>query len=123
MEQHVRALGVIYVIFGILGIVLGIALLVLMVGIGAASGDRDAGIIMGSVGLFVGLLVSILSIPTVVAGVGLQRYRPWARILALVLAVLHIFSFPLGTAVGIYAFWVLLNERTQPLFATARPAV
>lgn len=117
MEQHVRALGVIYVILGILGILLGIALLVLMVGIGAASGDRDAGIIMGSIGLFVGLLIAILSIPTIVAGIGLQRYRPWARILALILAVLHIFNFPLGTAVGAYAFWVLLNDRTTTLFA------
>ncbi|MGZ8851583.1 MAG: hypothetical protein ACXW3E_14820 [Thermoanaerobaculia bacterium] len=117
MEQHVRALGVIYVIFGILGVLLGIALLVLLGGIGAASGDREAWWIMGGIGFFVGAIIAILSIPTIVAGIGLQRFRPWARILALILAVLHIFSFPLGTAVGVYAFWVLLNERTQPLFA------
>jgi len=119
MEQHVRTLGIIYVILGILGILLGIGLLVLMVGIGAASGDKEAAWIVSGVGFFVAFIIAVLSIPTIIAGIGLQRFRPWARILALILAVLNLFSFPIGTAVGIYALWVLLNERTQPLFVRA----
>lgn len=49
---------------------------------------------------------------------GLLHFRPWARILAIILAVLHIFSFPFGTALAIYTLWVLLSSETQPLFAT-----
>ena len=47
---------------------------------------------------------------------GLLKYRPWARILALIVAVLHLFSFPFGTALGVYAFWVLLSAQSAPVF-------
>jgi len=116
MEQHVRVLGVIYVILGVLHLLIAGGFLVLMVGIGAASGDRQAAWIVSGVGLAVATVIAVLSIPTIVTGIGLQRFRPWSRIVALILAIFHLFSFPTGTAVGIYALWVLLNERTQPLF-------
>ena len=34
----------------------------------------------------------------------------------LVLAVLHVLNFPFGTALSIYAFWVLLNSQSAGLF-------
>ena len=116
MEEHVRALGVIYVILGVLHLLVGAAMLVLMIGIGAASGDREAAWIVSGVGLFVGGIIAVLAIPTIFTGIGLQRFRPWSRIVAVILAILNLSSFPVGTAVGIYALWVLLNERTRPLF-------
>jgi hypothetical protein len=30
--------------------------------------------------------------------------------------VLNLFVLPFGTALGIYALWVLMNEQTRPLF-------
>jgi hypothetical protein len=116
MEEHVRALGVIYVILGVLHLLVGAAMLVLMIGIGAASGDREAAWIVSGVGLFVGGIIAVLAIPTIITGIGLQRFRPWSRIVAVILAILNLSSFPVGTAVGIYALWVLLNERTRHLF-------
>ena len=44
------------------------------------------------------------------AGVGLLHYRSWGRVLAIVMSVFLLFKFPIGTAIGIYAFWVLLSE-------------
>ena len=44
-----------------------------------------------------------------IAGIGLLRYREWARILTLILASLMLIGIPFGTAIGIYAFWVLLS--------------
>ena len=117
MEQHVRILGIIYVIYGILLLLIAGGLFAVMAGIGAMSGDRDAAWIMSGIGFFVAAIVALLSIPTIITGVGLQRFRPWARILALVLAVFKLLSFPIGTAIAVYAFWVLLNQRTEPLFA------
>lgn len=42
-----------------------------------------------------------------VAGFSLLNRRPWGRMLAIVLAVLALFKFPFGTALGIYTLWVL----------------
>jgi hypothetical protein len=116
MEHHVRILGVIYVILGLLHLLLAGGILVLMVGIGAAAGDRQTAWIIGGVGMTVATVIAVLSIPTIVTGIGLQRFRPWSRIVALMLAIFNLFSFPIGTAVGIYALWVLLHERTEQLF-------
>jgi hypothetical protein len=41
------------------------------------------------------------------AGLSLLKRRPYGRVLAIVLAVLALFKFPLGTALGIYTLWVL----------------
>ncbi len=66
--------------------------------------------------LFTSCILLIISIPGFIAGIGLLKFRQWARILAIILAVLNILSFPLGTALAIYTFWVLLNAQTAPLF-------
>jgi hypothetical protein len=49
------------------------------------------------------------------------NYKPWARVLGLVLAVINLFNIPFGTALGIYALWVLLNKDTERLFAQPTP--
>jgi hypothetical protein len=38
------------------------------------------------------------------------------------LAVLNLFFLPLGTALAVYAFWVLLSEQTRRLFEPALPS-
>jgi len=48
-----------------------------------------------------------------IAGWGLYERRPWARILAIVLAFLSLFHPPLGTAIGIYTLWVLLPAASE----------
>jgi hypothetical protein len=62
--------------------------------------------------LFTTIALAFISIPVVniIAGIGLLRYREWARVLALVLAAFMLIGFPFGTAMGIYAFWVLLSN-------------
>jgi len=41
------------------------------------------------------------------AGLSLLNRKPYGRVLAIVLAVLALFKFPLGTALGIYTLWVM----------------
>jgi hypothetical protein len=49
-------------------------------------------------------------------GTGLKQRRPWARLLALGLAVPNLFFLPFGTALAAYAFWVLLSDETRRIF-------
>jgi hypothetical protein len=46
------------------------------------------------------------------------KYQQWGRILALVLAVLNLLAFPIGTALGSYTLWVLLNDEAELLFSS-----
>ncbi len=52
----------------------------------------------------------LVSLPGLLAGMGLMNHRGWARILAMIVAVFHILNLPIGTALGIYTFWVLTND-------------
>ncbi|MEJ2008015.1 MAG: zinc ribbon domain-containing protein [Acidobacteriota bacterium] len=65
--------------------------------------------IAGLVGVFL-LASTVLGLLT---GWGLLNYRPWARVLALVLGVISLIHFPLGTALGIYTLWVLLPSDSE----------
>jgi hypothetical protein len=47
------------------------------------------------------------------AGIGLLEYQNWARVLAIIVAVMLLFHFPIGTIIGAYAFWVLFSQEGQ----------
>jgi hypothetical protein len=50
------------------------------------------------------------------AGRALHRFKPRGRMVTLGLAVPNLFVLPFGTALGIYALWVLLHNETRTFF-------
>jgi hypothetical protein len=124
MRQHVTILGVLYIVLGAMGMIGAFVVLLIFGGAAGVVGtiaeeEPDAEIavpIIAAVGLGLFLLITILSIPGIVAGVGLIKFRPWARILGLVLCVLNLLHIPLGTIVGVYGLWVLLSSETEAVF-------
>jgi len=119
MEKHITIVAVLSIFFGALGILIGIVVFVVIAGGGLISGDPEAMSITGIVGTCIALFCFITSAPKLIAGIGLLKRRSWARILALILAILELINIPIGTAIGIYVIWVLLNEETAKLFAQA----
>ena len=122
MEQHVTILGWLLIIGHSIFLALGAFLFVLLTGIGAVSGDREALPILAVVGISLGALLAVLAIPGIAAGYGLLKRRPWGRILAVVIAILGLVNFPIGTAIGIYALWVLLQQTATDYFDTPAPS-
>ena len=120
MAQHVRILGWLHIIYSAILDVIALVVLGILTGAGAISGDRQAFFITSAVGVGIAVVLLILSVPGIIAGIGLLKFQQWARILAIILAVLHVLSFPLGTALAAYTFWVLLNAQTTPLFEPAK---
>jgi len=57
----------------------------------------------------------------VAVGVPLRRRRPSARLLALMLGAVDLLLLPYGTALGVYALWVLLHEDGKKMFAVHQP--
>jgi hypothetical protein len=55
-------------------------------------------------------------VPAIIAGIGLLSYQPWSRILTIVLSVLGLLNFPIGTVLGVYGLWVLFNSEAVRLF-------
>ncbi len=130
MEQHVKILGVLNIVWGALGALGGLVLLAIFggvygiagVAIGHNPGAQIALPIIAIIGSVIAFFLLILSVPSIIAGIGLLYFKPWARIFALVISVLHLFNIPIGTALGIYGLWVLLSQEGQRCFSSDRAA-
>jgi hypothetical protein len=118
MERHVTTLGVLYLVFSGLGILIGFFLFVVVTGSGLISGDSEAIFITGIIGTVLGSIFILLAIPGFIAAYGLFKFREWARILAIILGMINLINFPIGTALGIYTLWALLNQETIALFVS-----
>jgi hypothetical protein len=55
---------------------------------------------MGFVGPMLCFLLASLALPGLVTGFGLLKRKPWARVVALIVGVLKLLSFPPGTFIG-----------------------
>jgi hypothetical protein len=116
MKNHVTLVGAIQIGFGALGVITALVVFVVLVTGGLISQDQVAMAVTTGVGTAVGLLVLIFNLPAVIGGIGLLKYRPWARILVMIVSVVDLLCIPLGTVLGVYSLWVLMQEETIALF-------
>jgi protein-S-isoprenylcysteine O-methyltransferase Ste14 len=129
MDTHVRVLGVLNIAIGVVGLIIA---LLTMIGVGGAAGiisasaePEDAALAVPILSIVGGLVVAVVfafSVPSVVTGIGLLYFKPWARILGIVLSAIALLGFPWVTLLGIYGLWVLFNKDTERLFAAGSAA-
>ena len=117
MQKHVRLVSIILMVLG--GVYLLAAVFAGIVGLMATKNQAQS--------IDVALLPTLLTggtilLPLVLVGglhiVTAKAFRAgkgWARIAMWILAVLNLGNVPLGTGLGIYAIWVLINTREEAL--------
>ncbi len=124
MKKHVDLVGLLFMLWGGMTLLLSVSLLstgVAATAIGAAvsqslsEGTLTAGIV-AAVFFTLAALGFLFGLTHLWVGSRLRRLREWARAFAIVLAVVDLVCVPFGTGLGIYALWALLNERSKPLF-------
>jgi hypothetical protein len=120
MQQHVKILARLHIVLGGLGVLLALTVMLVFGGLAAFTGNLpDFGIssaafsIIGAVAFCV---VLVISLPGLIAGIGLLTFQPWARILTIVISAIELPGFPIHTALGIYGLWVLLSNEGTALF-------
>jgi uncharacterized membrane protein (DUF2068 family) len=108
------------VFFTVMGVLVSLGVLLFGPWInGAALWQQEGGIVALAIMLSVSGVFFALGVPSLIAGIGLLKQKRWARILAIVLAILALASFPVGTAAGVYTLWVLTHRETEQLLSTA----
>jgi hypothetical protein len=122
LQLHISILGWLHIVVNALFLVLAVFAFILLPTFGAISGDPEGAVVLGVLGTAFGLLMVILGLPGMLAGYGLLKHKPWARVLALVLGVLGLVNFPVGTAIGIYTLIVLTQHAASEYFAPQQPA-
>lgn len=121
MDSHITAVAALSIGLSVIGILLGILAFVILAGIGFMVHDEEAMPILGVIGLGIGILMLILSVPGIIGGIGLLKRKEWARILVLITSALELVNFPVGTVIGAYSIWVLVQQDTIRIFNPILP--
>ena len=127
MQTHVRVLAILHIVFGVLGVLIGVVVFALFGGVAALVQDASnpSAVAIPVMNLWGGIVLIValaVSLPGLIAGIGLLSYRPWARAVTIVVSILELMNFPFGTALGVYGMWVLLTADGARLFEQ-RPLV
>ncbi|MFH0990113.1 MAG: hypothetical protein V1799_08880 [bacterium] len=115
-ESHIRLLAIFHITLSSLLLFIGIIGFFLLSGIGYLTDDTTAFHILGFIGTIALLFFSFLAVPGIIGGIGILQRQSWARILLLVVGVLQLFDIPIGTALGIYTFFVLADNEARTYF-------
>jgi len=118
MKKHVTFVAALHIGFSIIGIFGAFALFFILRFAGSFVEDVDvANTVLHFVGIFLPFLILSVSIVGLVGGIGLMSYKKWARIIVLIVSAVNCLNIPLGTLVGVYSIWALMQDESVKLFS------
>jgi len=129
MRGHVKVLAVVFIVvgaFGVFGAIFSSLVMSVLAGVVGSSGEPGGmlgGTFLGLTGVILAVALLLMALPSILCGWGLLRFRPWARILGIILSAISLVRFPLFTLIGIYGLWVLFKKDTEALFGSAPTVV
>jgi hypothetical protein len=120
VAAHVRLLSILQLVWGWIGLLLGVSTLLLaagalMIGLTTEGREIPAGVTAAAFAVCAVALL-VFGVGNAWAGAAIRRRQSYGRLAALVLALPNLFVLPFGTALGIYALWVLLHDDTRTMF-------
>lgn len=118
LDSHKKVLGILYIVSGLFTVLGALVLnaiisLVLTFAFGNADLEeqRIIDFIMTLAAYLPAIIIFLFAVPTLIAGFGLLTRQSWALIIALIVGCLKLFSFPIGTAMGVYAIWIFSEDQ------------
>jgi len=123
MERHITVVGILHIAYNVVGVLIGLFLFTFLTGIGIFTGDDVALTVLTLVATFLAGLFLIGSIPGIIGGIFLLQRKEWARILVIIVSFFDLLHVPLGTLLGAYSLWVLLNSEVVAAFQGKAPVV
>jgi hypothetical protein len=123
MKDHVKVIGILWVVFGAFCLCLAFFALLFFFGVAQIPDVEDVSPgILRIIGIVASSFLGLIALPQIIGGLGLIRHKEWARILILVLSFLSLVHVPFGTALGIYTMIILFNPEAVRLFQGTAPA-
>lgn len=116
MEGHIRTVASLHVALSILGFIGAITLYSILNLIGNFTDCQETEFILSIIATSFSIFLFIISIPGLIAGLALFKHKEWARIVILIISVIKLLSFPIGTVIGGYSIWVLVQRETIDIF-------
>lgn len=122
-QEHNRLLSIFFHIQGALQLLAGILLIVIYIAfggyfmIGMRGNDGEfVGTMMIAMGIVMGVIVFVFAALDFFAAVKIGKTQKIGRTLGIVLGILSLTSFPIGTALGVYALWFFFGDMAKALY-------
>jgi len=117
MRKHLTLVAALQIGFSSIGLIGSIILYFVFSFAGTVVGNDDiASTVIHFIGTFLPTSLLLISLLGFVGGIGLLTFQRWAKVLVIILAAIGCFFIPIGTIIGVYSLWVLLQDETDTLF-------
>ena len=117
METHKRVLGILFIISGSVQILIMLILSTLfsiLLPYILEHAQVDEQWVLVWIVPFIRIItfgvILLFAVPSIIGGIALLNKKKWALTLVLVLGCFKLFTFPIGTAIGIYTIWVYSED-------------
>lgn len=130
MEKHITLVGILNIVYESLALIGAFVLFAIAIGFRYFFGlisrcshnamdDIPPGVldIVPFILTVIGILILVFSIIGIIGAIGVIKRKEWGRIIMLVISFFNLIHIPLGTVLGVYSIWVLLNDETIRLFS------
>jgi len=117
MEKHINIVAALQIGLSIFNLLIAFLIFTVLKLVGGFVDDANGATILSLIADILAIVFIVISVPGILAGMGLYKRKEWARILTLILSIVEIFSFPFGTAIGIYSIWALIQPETTAAFS------
>jgi hypothetical protein len=117
MKKHVTIVGALQIGFSSLWLILAVVLFFIFNFARSQVGDDDTALrVLGFLSISLPLFIGVISLLGLISGIALFSYKGWGRIITIIVSALGCFNIPIGTLVGVYSIWVLMQDDTVKLF-------
>jgi hypothetical protein len=114
VREHVRLLGIFWLALSALDGLMGVASYIVANTVFNLGTHPNRPTFLHPLLSFIGIVIIVKAFAGFATGWGLLQREPWARTVAVVLAIPSLFfNVPFGTALGIYTLWVLLPAESD----------
>lgn len=114
VDRHKKTLGILFICYAALKIILfTLGMQLVTVALEFIQDEAEVKFAAYIARYVVGTIVILYTLPSIIAGFGLINKKRWALVLALILGVMSLPVFPLGTGIGVYAIIVFLMDQSD----------
>jgi hypothetical protein len=101
-EASIKAVGALYYIGGAVMTIAGL--------MGAVGAPRSEGVALL-------LFIGAFGVAQLVVAWGVRAFRPWGRVVGIILSVIGLIGFPIGTLISAYILYLLLSKKGRTIFS------
>jgi len=116
MQKNINIVAALQIGLSIFNLLIAFLIFTVLKLVGGFVDDPNGSTILSLIADILAIVFIVISFPGILAGMGLYKRKEWARILTIILSIIELFSFPFGTAIGIFSIWAMIQPETVAEF-------